>query len=315
MVTWEAAALTARCLERLLPELGPHDEVIVVDNGSTDGTADHLAARWPRITLVRRAQNEGFAGGVEAGLRAAGAPWVLTLNNDAWPEPGALARLRHAAQGAPDDVAAVQPLLLFERAGPDVINSTGLRLMRHGGAIDRDVRRPRQATPAAGEVFGPTAGAALYRRAALESVRLPSGVFDPRFFMYFEDVDVGWRLQLRGWRTLFTPEPVFRHAFQASSTAHGADFVPRQCSRNRLRLLLRNASLRMLLTTARHTAGDLVWLTRRERSAGLTAWLRAFGEGLSERLAIGRLKQRSRASIERRWRASRRDDAGRTRGA
>ncbi|MGE0193000.1 MAG: glycosyltransferase family 2 protein [Planctomycetota bacterium] len=302
VVSWEARALTLACVERLREHLEPGDELVVVDNGSTDGTTDALAAAAPHVRVVVRPTNEGFAGGANAGIDASTSPWILTLNNDAWLEQGALARLREAARTADQDVAALQPLLLFDRAGTDVVNSTGIRLLASGGGLDRDVHRPRAEARGGPDVFGVTAGAALYRRAALDDVRDRGRVFDPAFFLYFEDVDLAWRLRRRGWQSRYVPEAVARHAFQASSRRHGDDFVLRQCMRNRLRCLLRNASAWMLLTTLRRTGGELVQLTRRERSAGLRRWLGALGAGLAARHRLGRRATVSRRAVERRWR-------------
>ncbi|RYE90346.1 MAG: glycosyltransferase family 2 protein, partial [Myxococcales bacterium] len=203
LVNWNSREDTLRCLASLEAQGASSDgcEVILVDNGSTDGSVEAVRARFPRTLVVAENDNLGFAEGCNRGLAVATRPWVFTLNNDAELEPGGLATLRRELEQLPATTAALQPCLVF-RDDPTRLNSTGVEMMTNGSARDRGFNEPRT-TPMARDVFCPTAGAAVYRRTALDQVRLSSGVFDRTFFMYVEDVDLGWRLQLAGWSTLY----------------------------------------------------------------------------------------------------------------
>jgi GT2 family glycosyltransferase len=219
-VSWNTAELTARAVERTLAEGGPDLEVrvLVRDNGSTDGTADLLRQRFPEVT-VEVGDNVGFAAGVNALLRMSDAPWLLLLNSDAEPEPGALRTLITLAEQHPE-AAAVAPLLLRPdgtvehsvHALPSLRSAalTALGLQRFApadlllaGSWAHDRARPG----------GWAVGAALLLpRAVVDEV----GPWDEALVMYAEDLEWCWRAATRGRPTWFTPDAVVRHLGNAS---------------------------------------------------------------------------------------------------
>jgi GT2 family glycosyltransferase len=279
-VSWEAADLTLECLAGLAAQQldDVRVDVVVVDNGSTDGTAARVAAAHPGVRVVRSSTNRGFAGGNNLALRDVRTPWVLLLNNDAVPDPDAIRTLVHAARRAPADVAALAPtVLLAERfraaaageapdvVGPDgrwvsdpdgdvrLVNSTGNEIRTDGFGVDRGWLADATRHDPPSEVFGFSGAAALLRTAALRDV----GLFDERFFMYYEDSDLSWRLRLAGWRVLHCPGAVVSHAHAASSR-EGSDFFVFHDARNRLAMLTKDATtglvvrslVRFVLTSA-----------------------------------------------------------------
>ncbi|HEX2033887.1 MAG TPA: glycosyltransferase family 2 protein [Chloroflexota bacterium] len=218
MVTWNGLHHLRRSLPALLGQSLPPEasfEILVVDNASTDGSRrylEELAAREPRVRLLVNARNEGFAGPNNRGFAAARGRFVATLNNDTLPEPSWLAAMLDAAE-AGERVGSVASKMVFAH-DPGTIQSAGISLDRTGIAWDRLVGRPvgeSERVPV--EVFGASAGAALYRRDMLEEL----GGFDSRFFMYLEDVDLAWRARLAGWRAVYAPGAVVRHAHSASA--------------------------------------------------------------------------------------------------
>ncbi len=207
VVNYNAGPYLARCLEALTRQTVGDPSIIVVDNASTDGSAEGVVACHPEVTLIQAPKNLGFAGANNLGLRHVGqASWVALLNPDAFPDPNWLAQLLAAAQTHPNYSffgcrmrLAGAPALL-DGTG-DVYHVSGAAWRRdHGVPVGRGASVPE-------EIFGPCAGAALYSRAALEEV----GGFDESYFCYHEDVDLAFRLRLRGYRCLYVPDAVVDH--------------------------------------------------------------------------------------------------------
>jgi GT2 family glycosyltransferase len=218
VVTWNGLHHLRRSLPAVLDqrlEAGQGLELLVVDNASRDGTAAYLndlAERDGRVRPLFNTRNEGFAGPNNQAFRAAGGEFLVTLNNDTVPQPGWLATLLAVARSDPR-VGSVASRMVFAHR-PDLIQSAGISLDRAGIAWDRLTGRPvEEGESVPVEVFGASAGAALYRRAMLTEV----GGFDPRYFMYLEDVDLAWRARLAGWRAAYAPDAVVQHAHSASA--------------------------------------------------------------------------------------------------
>ncbi|MGH3744736.1 MAG: glycosyltransferase family 2 protein [Mycobacteriales bacterium] len=239
VVTWNGAHLLPACLDAVLPQGAP---VLVVDNASTDGTAELLAGRYPSVQVSTSPVNSGFAGGVALALDRLTTPFLVLLNNDAVVRPGWLAALLDGF--ADDAVAAVTSRLLL----PDGrLNSAGGVLTRHGYGHDIGFGRPDgPAFDEAREVaYG--CGAALALRTA--AVREVGGV-DPRYFLYYEDVDLSWRLRLAGHGIRYAPRAVAVHEHSAS-VGEFSLLHTYQTERNRLATLVTCATaglaVRMLL--------------------------------------------------------------------
>lgn len=233
LVNWNGRHYLARCLPALAAQTHPRLRVIVADNASTDGSAQWLRAAWPDVTVIETGANLGFAAGNNAALAAGDAPWVALINADAEPEPGWLAALVAAGAAAPR-AGAVASAMVFAH-DPGMVNSAGIALDPTGIAWDRLGGAPAAAAAAPARVFGASAGAALYRRAALDDVAAvhDGEVFDPRYFMYLEDVDLAWRLRLAGWDAVYAPEARARHAGSATA-GEGSAFKNRLLARNKV---------------------------------------------------------------------------------
>jgi GT2 family glycosyltransferase len=233
IVNWNGQRYLPACLDALIPQLPPGAEVLLVDNGSTDGSAALARARYPAIRLVGLRENLGFAGGVNAGLRAARGELLLLLNNDAFAEPGFVAALIETLDACPE-VGAASAVLTFDHQ-PDLVGSAGIRVRRDGLALDLWAGRPVAELPAEPQpIMGPSGGAALYRRALLEDV----GLMEPGYFNYLEDADLAWRALLRGWRSVVAPTARARHVYSATA-GQGSPFKQRLLGRNRLRTIVR----------------------------------------------------------------------------
>lgn len=197
-------------LEQLLPSLQeqtlPH-EVIVVDNGSTDGTHTLLELRWPQVRMISLPDNRGFGKAANAGVAAANTQTVVLLNNDTVCTPTFLERLV-AALDPEGGVVMASPILV--RAGAeDRIDTAGIVLDRTLHGFNHLYgERVEVLEDGAFDPLAPCGGAAAFDRSAF----LDIGGFDPAFFAYLEDVDLGIRCVARGWKCQLVPTAIGIHA-------------------------------------------------------------------------------------------------------
>lgn len=220
------------CLEHVLP-FANNAEIIVVDNGSHDGSAAFVHQHYPHIRLLALTKNRGFSGGVNAGLAVARGDYLVLLNNDALAEPDFLTHL--VAPLAHDHTLGASAGVLTFAHQPQIVASAGIRFHRDGVALDDFMLQPVTALPAHEiAVWGASGGAVAYRRAALQDI----GVFDEGYFAYLEDVDLAWRLRLRGWQTMLAPLARARHIYSATG-GEGSPFKTWLLARNRWRVILR----------------------------------------------------------------------------
>ena len=236
VLNYNGLRFLADCFRSLEQLEYPRDrlEVIMVDNGSTDGSVTYVRETHPWVRVIENEANLGFAGGNDVGLETARGEYVATLNNDTRVEPTWLGELVSAAESDPGVGMCASKMLFMSR--PNMINSTGICLDRAGIAWDRrggepDVEEPDQPVG----VFGPCAGAALYRRVMLEEI----GGFDEDLFMYLEDVDLAWRAQLAGWRCLYVPQARVYHVASATS-GEGSAFKNTLLGRNKVWTIIKN---------------------------------------------------------------------------
>ena len=304
VVTLNARELLLECLssiERALDRVNDETEIIVVDNGSTDGAPTAVRERFAQVRLLELGANRGFPAGVNEGMRISTGQWLLLLNNDATIEPDAVSELLEAAEGR-SDVGSLAAQMRFVRDG--AINSAGFGVDRLGVSYEHHVGEPPDSGGSAiHEVFGACAGAALMRRAMLAQI----DGFDGSFFLYLEDVDVAWRAQMCGWRCLYVPSAVVHH-HHAASSVHRSALKHTHVGRNRVLLLAKNMPTGHLLRyapaiIAREVAyvvfsciTDRTWAPLRGRWRGIRQWrtYRARGRGRSHVML---------ATVEGPWRA------------
>jgi GT2 family glycosyltransferase len=189
-------------------------EIILVDDASTDDSVAYVKERYPGVKVVALARNSGLAVACNAGARAASGDLLVMLNNDTEAEPGWLAALVAAAEANPRAGAIASKMLLFDRR--DTLHNAGDMMGADGIPRNRGVWQvDRGQYDSDTCVFGGCGGGVAYRRAAWEA----AGGFDERLFMYLEDVDLAWRLQMLGWDAVFAPGARLYH--QLSATGGG----------------------------------------------------------------------------------------------
>lgn len=288
--TWSSSGFLRPCLAALARQTYRRFEVVVVENGSTAQKRDlpdgwsgssSLTLRW-----IRLSQNLGFAGAVAAAWEQCETPWVALLNDDTEAEPQWLEKLLEAARRAPSEpeTAAVASLMLSMR-DPETIDDAGDTLSWYGSADKRGRGRSAALYSEDDDVFSASAGAALYRRSAVDEV----GGFDPTFESYFEDIDLGLRLRLAGYRCRYSAQARVLHY-------GGASGLPRKryvrlITRNRLLTFGKSVPLSLLaLHSWRLLWGQLYFLVAYRHPwqslLGTIDWLLSLPRLLAERRAF-----------------------------
>jgi GT2 family glycosyltransferase len=211
IVNWNGGALLRQCLESLERQRRRPDQIVVVDNDSSDDSLRLAESALQGVQLIRLTSNAGFARANNIAAEAAGhADAFALLNPDAFAEPEWLEALVRAAEREPAVASFASHMLLAST--PEYLDGAGDSYHVSGRAWRNGHREPRASWPSGDvEVFAPCAAAAMYRRAAFEEV----GGFDEQYFCYFEDVDLGFRLRLRGHRCLYVHDAVVRHMSSA----------------------------------------------------------------------------------------------------
>jgi GT2 family glycosyltransferase len=212
VVNYKGADDTIECLHGLGALDWPRVdlEVIVVDNASGDGSVERIRAAHPLATVIDHDRNAGFAGGCNIGVAAATGKYVAFLNNDARPDPAWLSSAVAVLEATPDVACIASRVLDWNGDTVDFVDAA-LSFYGHGFKL-------HVGAPAAGryevakDVLFASGAAMIVRTDVFRSV----GGFDERYFMFFEDVDFGWRLWLLGWRVRFVPESLAFHRHHAS---------------------------------------------------------------------------------------------------
>ena len=180
-------------------------ETILVDNASTDGSAEHVRERFPWVRVVTLAENRGFAGGNNAGVREARGRYVALLNNDTAAGPGWLRALL-AGIDEPSGFALASSRVVYMH-DPSIVDSAGDGLLRWGGAFKHQHGGPAADVGESREVFGVCGAACLMPKAVFDEL----GGFDEHFFASHEDVDLSYRARLRGYRCRYVADAIVRH--------------------------------------------------------------------------------------------------------
>lgn len=244
IVNWNGEQFLERCLVALMAQTVPPHEIILVDNASSDGSVA-IARRFPSVRLVAQDQNLGFARGNNLAVEMASpqSDWIALINPDAFAEPCWLESLLVAARSNPGfDVFGSK---LVNSGHPSVLDGAGdayhlsglVWRMGHGVSI--------QSFTESREVFSPCAAAALYRRSAVREI----GGFDEDYFCYVEDVDLGFRLRLAGYRCCYVPQSVAHHVGSGTTGGQHSDFAVYHGHRN------------LVWTFVKDMPGILFWLS------------------------------------------------------
>ena len=231
LLTYNGLKFLEPCVNSVLRQSYPNIEFLIIDNNSTDGTPekiDELLKSFsgnlkPKTHKLKA--NMGFAGGHNFGIKRAEGEFIICLNQDAVLTETFVERALKPFHDS--EVAAVQGkvMRLKEKKGNDfelngLIDSTGLVMLKNRRIISRGQgEKDRGQYEQAREIFGADGAVPVYRKSALEDVKIKDEYFDEDFFMYKEDVDLAWRLRLAGWKAVYEPKAVAHHFRGAGESA------------------------------------------------------------------------------------------------
>jgi len=318
VVNYNGGELLADCIASLLAAVAASAAeiaIVIVDNASSDGSAA-AAARLGAVDVLPMSANLGFGSAANAGIEATSSDWVALVNADATVAPEALAAFLECERSVPANVGVVAPQIRFASDGT-TLNSAGMEVDELGVAYGRLVGHSAEEANEPASVFAASGAGAFLRRSMLEEV----GLFDERYFLYFEDVDLCWRAQALGWKVRYEPQIVIHHQHSAFTTQN-SPLKFYHVGRNRIRTLAKNAPTPLLRRHAlRMVTNDTLYVLYvaiavrslaplRGRIDGLRDW-RAFRAGaqpvevpLAPAGSLG-------AALRRRWVATRNSfDAG-----
>lgn len=276
ILTYNSRAFLDDCLASVR-RLSTPVEVVLADNGSTDGTLDHVRRNWPHVRALDLGRNWGFAGGYNRALAQVTADWLALINPDAAPAPDWLAALLAFAAEHPR-AAILGGKLLFggADAGQRILQCAGTRVTDAGTAFEVGWGEPDRGQYDAAQITASVPGAALLiRRTAWQAL----GGFDESYFTYLEDVDLCWRAWLAGHEVWYVPQAEARHYFGGSAGGRASPFRIRWMQRNRYANMLKHLEAGTLLRGAVTSAGYDLYRMLEFAGQGQWAGLRALAAG------------------------------------
>lgn len=277
VVNFNGGQAVLRCVESLLAQTHSPLEILVVDNDSRDGSAEAVERRFPSVRVLRTGANLGWGLGCNRGMRAGKGKYIALVNNDAWLEPDCIEEMVKAINLRPEYGSCASRILTAER---DRLEVCGLHIVADGSSCGRGRLGPLHLFREAEEVFCANDCCCLYKREMIDDI----GDYDPDFFIYCDETDMGFKHQLAGWRCIYNPKAV---AYHAHSLAAGSfsPFKAFHVERNRILLLLKYfppAGLAKGFLLAAWRYAYQVWAARRRSQGALARYLESHSlwEGL-----------------------------------
>ena len=242
VLNWNGKDVIGACLESLTRQTYQPHEIIVVDNGSRDGSLEWVRDHFGlHVTLIKNKENLGFAEGVNVGLKAARGEFIALLNSDASADPKWIEQLVAGIRRSETTGMCASKALL--RGQDRLLDNTGEVITRDGlgrgrGRLEKDQGQYDREE----SVLCPSGCAALYRRKMLDEI----GLFDQHFFAYADDIDVGLRGRLLGYECQYIPSAIVHHGF-SGSFGHVSSLKAYYVERNRIWVVLKCFPIRYLL--------------------------------------------------------------------
>ncbi len=259
ILNWNGLEHLETCLSSVARLVDVRPRIVLVDNGSTDDSVAFVRKNFPAVETIETGKNLGFAEGNNVGVREVlkdpAIQYVAVLNNDTEVDAGWLLEMITVAESDEQIGAVASKMMNYYRR--DEFDSAGDFLLPHTlkvvtrGAGERDVGQYDTTE----ECFSARAGAALYRRAMLEDIKLGNDYFDSHFFAYVEDTDLSVRARLRGWRIMYAPKAVVYHKVSATTKKMSILFQRFLTGRNRIYMAIKNLPVRLWLRALEGRSG------------------------------------------------------------
>jgi GT2 family glycosyltransferase len=257
IVNWNAIEYLKKCLSSIFRLTYSNFEVILIDNGSADGSTEFVRSNFPYVRLVSMDKNYGFAKATNIGIEMAlkdKTPYIALLNVDTIVEENFLKELVIVAE-SDSAVGCCQPKM-FSMSGPGIIDAVGITLRKNCkakqiGYDEQDIGKYDQLK----EVFGVNAGAALYKSEMLEQI----GLFEEECFAYYEDVDLALRVRLAGWKCMYVPQAVVYHK-QSITYGKKSPIIKYLITRNRYYYVIKNLPSHMVFSFLINKAINIIKL-------------------------------------------------------
>ena len=281
---WNGMKYLDTCLGSLRAQTVSSFEILMVDNGSSDGSVAFVQKKYPEVKIAALPENTGFCHAVNVGISMSASPYVILLNNDVRCDRNFVKELLRGIKKRPDAFSCQAKML--DMHDPSRIDDAGDFYCALGWAFARGKGRSASRYQRLDKIFSSCAGAAIYRRAAFAR----TGVFDERHFAYLEDVDLGYRARRKGYENYYLPLAVAEHAGSGASGSRYNDFKVRSASRNGLYVIRKNMPpWQIALNAPLLAAGILIKMAFFAKKGFLRSYVSGLREGLW--MNAGRQKQ------------------------
>lgn len=232
------------CMNSLRAQTCQDFEVLVVDNASVDESVPYLRENYPEVRVDVMETNLGFAGGVNYGILQCKTPYVILLNNDTESDPHYVEEMIKAIEKDDRIFSVSSSMISFYKR--NLMDDAGDLYTMFGWAVQRGIHQPVKAYRKPKRVFSACAGAAIYRRALFDEI----GIFDEMHFAYLEDIDLGFRANIKGYKNTYAPKAIVYHVGSGTSGSKYNPFKVRLTARNSLYLHYKNLPNLLLLLNA-----------------------------------------------------------------
>lgn len=232
------------CMDSLRSQKGEVFHILIIDNASKDGSLEILQQEYPEARVISLKENTGFCHAVNLGIRESKTPYVILLNNDTIVKPDFVKNLVKTIEESEEIFSVSAQMLSME--DESILDGAGDGYCILGWAYSRGKGRPAKEYNKKADVFSACAGAAIYRKSIMEQI----GYFDENHFAYLEDVDIGYRARIYGYRNVYEPTAKVIHAGSAASGSRYNEFKTKLASANNAYVVIKNLPLLLLLLNA-----------------------------------------------------------------